>query len=270
MILVLIAGLSIMLSVVFLFLAFRQGKPIFKIFMVILFSLSILLIIFGFLIIEDALNFKKDFSSKQNLFLLGDGDQLIAGFVLKPAVNKLDSAVKSVSVLRNGSNISEIDSRASVLVSLSDSQFQSHKDSYKEGLLEEISTSYYKLLIVNPVVFEALKDEYFDIGDASLSVSEVLEVLNSQDPKQSLAEKIGVARGVDASVILPQIKWDVRSTLFGMLFAKRIQDGDIHNLFYYFKDGSIRIYPSSIMSRFIKITPESVIDQTMKNVFEGE
>ncbi|MFH1770185.1 MAG: hypothetical protein ABH828_01370 [archaeon] len=258
---VMIAGIAILVAVVCIFLAFRFGRHFFKLFALIVLIFLFILLLIGIIIVSDSASFKERSATEDTLFLLANQDTVLAGIVVKPA--KQETGIKSVQDALE--NVIDLDFEPEIIIEPyifpSKTRLDDFTSLYRNDYLQSLSTIYYKTFVFDKSIFEEMNQDMVDLGSVELTVKDILEVLESEDPIQSLAVKLGWTRENLIKSLPKNAGGDVRGPLFSVLLVKVTGEkvNTLSPIFKYIKEGRIHVYPTTMMFKSFKSLPDSII-----------
>jgi len=274
--------IAIVIAILCIVLAFRFGKVFFKVFTAVFFVLIVGAIIFGALVASDAMNFKEGVSRGSSLFLLEKEDDVLAGVVLKPVYQStgadiyeqrlVNASTKDIKEKGHLQTREEQEESEIPFKFPSENEFNNFKDNYKEGDLDAISSSYYKLFIFDVSIFEGREDEILSFGELEFSIGEGLNVLESDNPFNTLVELISEKEGMLVQdvedAINENLEGDIRGVVFALMLGNVIGEDfrDIMPVMGYFREKTITVYPKSIMFSVLGGVPESLMQVVLENM----
>ena len=278
-----IALAAIIIAIVCIFLVFRFGKAFFKILMVVFFLLIIGVIIFGAVVVNDAMTFKEGMSEQNNLFVMQSGSNIVSSMVLKPVYKRTGVDLYREQLLNSSnddsndlSNLEEqLQNKNIPFTFSSDKQVSDLNDQFKADEFEEMLGSHYKIFFLNESMFAEKSSNVILLGDLDITVGEVLDALKSETVKRTLAEKMAA----DTSFSVQQVEdkltetFDdkLRSNLLDYLWKEVVGEEmrDFSIYFDYLKTGEIDVYPNTILFQTIKASPEPIINMVLEKI-QGE
>ncbi len=235
----------IILIIVIGIVMFKITKSILKTMFLIFSAVFLIVLILGFFVVSDAMDFNENFRAQPSLFLLGDSERLTAGF-------------------------SGIPSGESQFTFLSEERL----GPYNESNLGNILQNNYKLFLIKREAFDSVDE--IEISNINTTKQEIFNIIDSETPVYDYLklqpEKIHES-------VLPQAKEDFLSQMdietetefkgimLATLFSKTMENPLF--LFSQYQKENIVIYPETAMFKFIKKMPLSLVDNLI-NVKKGE
>ncbi|MBU0471190.1 MAG: hypothetical protein KKF89_03855 [Nanoarchaeota archaeon] len=280
----LVAFLAIIIAVGCIVVAFRFGKIFFKLLTGIFLLMIIFVVIFGSLVVSDAMVFRDEFPNTQSLFLLEDDDSLLASVVLKPVykrtaadiyeqrlINASNEDIKAAGNLKSQED--EFESDIPFKFSSGD-EFLSYASSYVEDDFDSLYNSFYKVMVFDSSVFDGFEDEVIDLTSVQVSVGDVLDSLRSDVPLDYLANVVYKSQGFGPVVFKQEFSdsfgSDARSVLFSLALSEVLTDvRDVSELLSLFREKKLSVYPSSTVFKTLSGSPE-VFTDLIENKFEVE
>ena len=198
-----------------------------KILKVILFVIGFcffISIILGVFIFLDAKQFQEKMENNNILFILLNGDKPIA---LIPVGNGAKDLM-----------ISEQETINSKIIN----------NNYKD-----LTKDYFKLLFIDIKLLSSIKEENFEQGSFKITKEQAYQALISDDPFRVLGLN---ENNVPADLTVPKLKM----TIFMITMQKQIMENPVF-LLKEFKAGNIKVYKETIMFRFIRYIPTSVVEK---------
>lgn len=261
-----LAGIAILVAIVCIFLAFRFGKHFFRFLGVVLFIFVLIFIVGGVLILNDSITFKERIASENTLFLLANEDNVLAGVVMQPprketGISAVQKALENVTKLDLEPEVDEVP-----YIYPSKTRLDDFTNLLRNNDLNSLSSAYYKTFVFDTSIFEEVDQEIVDIGSAEVTIKDILEVLEADDPTLSLANKLGWTRTNLIDSFPERSGDDVRGPLLTVLLAKVMGEEvkDILSMLRYIKEGGITVHPDSMMFKALKSLPDSLVDRIMK------
>lgn len=279
-----IAGIAILLAVVCMILIFRFGKAFFKVFSVVFFFGVIGLIIFGALVVNDAMNFKDGIATNSNIFFLHHGEDVVAGIVLLPPKSNTGADIYEQRLF----NVTTEDMREVGGLSSTEGQnekgfefvsldvLDSYEQYYESESFDNVSSSHFKFFFFNTSVFEDFENETVEFGLGNLTVDEALTALYSDDVIVYLGDKFSSQDSrLTSDMVQEQLesqigkRGNMRGLLFSLLLSK-ITGGEqltsITPIISYFKTSEIEVFPSTIMFDVIGVLSDNLIEAAAEQV----
>jgi len=224
---------------------FKVTKSILKAIFLISSVAVLIMLVLGFLVISDAMDFNENFQNQSSIFVLEENNNLIAG-------------------------LSGIPSNGSQFTFLTEEELGLYNSSNLDDILEDN----YKLFLMKKQAFNSIdkvesenmnltKQQIFDLIDSEDPIYDYLELQPEEIPESALSQ----AR----QSILDQLKIEsgveFKGVLFASLFGQAMQNPLF--LFEQHQKGNITVYPETAMFKFMKRMPLSVLSRLI-NKKEGE
>ncbi|MBD3355397.1 hypothetical protein GF361_05435 [Candidatus Woesearchaeota archaeon] len=235
----------IILIIVIGIVMFKITKSILKTMFLVFSAVSLIILIFGFFVISDTMDFNENFQTQPSLFLLGDSGELTAGF-------------------------SGIPSEEAQFTFLSEERL----GSYNESNLENILQDNYKIFLIKKDAFGSV--DQIEAENINITKKEIFNIIDSETP---VYDYLRLQPEEIPESVLPQAKEDILSQMdieteaefkgliFAILFSKTMENPLF--LFSQHQKENIIVYPETAMFKFIKRMPLSLIDNLV-NVKRGE
>jgi energy-coupling factor transporter transmembrane protein EcfT len=208
---------------------------------------SILILIMGFFVYQDAMDIKENFPDSEKLILLDVEGKLAAGMYGTLTEQQQPEFVST-------------------------SKLKEYQANYKSNM-KAIQGDYYKIFIIKESMFDDV-GETLEFGDYSFSKEDALDLLKSEDALEDIATLMIEEQGLpDTPELREQLKQQVKSSeeakalMFGALFTEKMKDPSPVNILNEMKDGNIVIYPETIVFKLVKSMPLSLMQKFVK--FEG-
>lgn len=251
----LVISFWVIIAIIAVSLAFALIKSIIKAVLAALSILSILMLVATFFVVQDTIDLQKNFMPSENLFVLKNGEKVVAAFTVKNATGDMSNAMKPLK----SANLTEIET--------------SPQSRFKD--------QYYKIITVDQNAFNtSLQDgltQNFDAQSLSLTKAEVEELLLSDAPLELAMSTMAQEKGFDMSQLseaekqqavnefLAQMNLEsqeqFKSYLFAILLVDLVQDRGVGEVIKEFKKGNINVYPNTALFRAIKLVPSFAIDK---------
>jgi hypothetical protein len=179
-----------------------------------------LLIVGAFYFVKDVTDLQQNFAAENKIFLLDLDKEIVGAFTVRG--NEDPVLIKDFTTLNK--------------------QYPNN--------LDKILGNYYKVVIVHWSAFDDLQQ--LDLDIIQLSRQDILDALNSEDPKTLLPV---------VATNMFETGDEIKSTLFAFMFSEKNQKT---NLIEQHRAGTADIYPETIGLKIIKLIPESILKKLVK------
>jgi len=200
-------------------IVFKVTKSILKAIFFAAAILTLIIVIFGGLLISDAVKFKENFPTQPSLYLLEEDNILIAGFS---------------TIFKEGAEPDYI----------AEDQLNSFQISYKKENFKEIIGDNYKVFLIKKEIFASLNE--IRTGDDALTIEEWSDLLESDT-----SDDVFKASGVNDET-------EFKGLLFALGFMTILDEKGAFIIFEEYQEKNIKIYPETIFFKSIKLVPNSL------------
>lgn len=224
-------------------LAFKFTKSVIKSIFLAFSLLGIILGVIVALIAADAIDFNKNFQTRESLFVLEENGKILTGF----------SGIMGEGLTPSYLKAEEISSL-----------HQNYDD------LDVVLGDHYKLFIIKRNFFDTL--ETIESGDVSFGKQEFFDMVSSDNPLDSFIAN-QYPNLSDASIpkikkdLLEQLEIEEESQFSGTLFAVSLgaamKDSPVF-LFAQYQKGNVIIYPETMLFKAMKRIPSSLLQKLVK------
>ena len=173
-------------------------------------------------VLKDANDFKNNFSSSKNLFILGNNQFLAGGELLNQSYKPLSA-----------------------------SSLEDLEDSYSKYEFSDIKDEYYKIFVIDPTLLDSLDEINIQELDLSVSGKELREVLESDEPEQQMARLTGTTQFQKTD--------DFKSIMMSYVISELFNPKNIGILIDGIRNGQIKVYEETSMFKVVKIIPKFFI-----------
>ena len=232
-------------------IAFKITKSIMKAVFIISSILTLILIIFIFLLISDTITFRDNIQTTPNLYLLEDNHEIIAGF----------------------STVFEEDAKFNLLEEEQILNYENNRDNLKKLVGDN-----YKIFVIQKQAFNSI--DRVQGGDIDLTMGEVEAIFDSETPLEKfLSENMDIPShqiSFAKKDLLEELdlndETQFKGLLFAMLFGTTINK-EGHFLIFIFdrsREGTVSTYPETTLFKVMKKIPISLLKNSIINMNEGE
>lgn len=246
----------ILLIVVYAVLAllfFRIMKGLLRALLSAMGVISVIVLILGVWAILDARGFAEKSQTNEELFILKEGDRMLAG--TKNLFMQDENAGKK----------------------LTDMEFNDYNALFREKDYERMLEKNYKVFVIDVSAFDSLVEDDFKSFEG-MSKELVFRMLRSEKATDMLIEKTIAESNMtkDYEGLLRQRlreqmpqEAELRSTLFVVLLSASMQKQGPSFLAREMKEGRMEVHPSSMMFRAIGIIPLFVFEKLSNAAMKG-
>jgi len=202
----------------------------------VLHSLSLVLMllfalsgIIGFIVVKDAIDFRKNLAVQDNIIVLADGNEALAGYILgdPPSLLTGEQAGDAEAVVAGRRT---------------------------EG-------DYYKAFVIDIKILDEIPGgEVIISDDFEIPAEDAKEALRSDDPQAVLklpsSQVLSAASGEELKVVL-----------FSLIFSNHLAQDPLF-LFEQYKEGNVRVEPETSLFKFMKYAPIGLIKAVAGSAFE--
>jgi hypothetical protein len=257
--------LYVILFIAGMYLLFKVIKSVLKILLIGILVLMVTIGLFSFFLFSDAKNFSTNFVKEPKLIVLVDNDRIIF----------------AEEIL--GLNKSNLSAQFKVLGAAAT---ETLNDFYKEGEMEELKGSYFKVFIVKlnvleeslPKTIELPKELSQQVDNASrqvpswmekpklpdnLSKAELLSMIKSDNPQKIVIDMMLKDMPlISAELLRPELRKtpelsdeNVKAIAVALAGKTVVEKSGFKVLFNYFQKGDIQIYPETFIFKLAKGIP---------------
>ena len=241
--------------VVLAVLLFKYARMLFKIFAVINILALIGSAILIAALVTDVKDLQENFPQADKLFILKDGQKLLAGFR-----GSLFSQNEAVSYLNR-------------------TELEKAQEYYAANNIEALRGSAFKLFIIDKKLFD--KDSSTSLPGSSTTVGHILTLLQTENTLGAFVldtmKRENLPNNPDVQdYVKENLKKDtgistddgMRGMLFAQLFSVTAQDP--LSLYSEYKKDHLIIYPETITFKLLKLIPESILEGVAKELLSQE
>ena len=220
----------------------------FKIFLLLLLVCVIGSIVYGYLIVKDANDFKNNFENSTSIVIvketLNDSNNtevFLAGVKFNPDKKIFDALSKK---------------------DLADAQVL-----YKEDKISTLGADYYKVFIVELKSFDEIP--LYNISDQNvvLSKEEIKAVMISDNAREALAKMISDKNGQSQTAVLNELSAtneEVKGYLLSYYLSTIFNPNNTIQFISQLKNNNIEVYNNTAMFKAVKLVPQSLINSLIK------
>ncbi len=214
--------------------------------------ISAALLLMGVALYLDVNTFQEKFETAPKLFLLKEGDTLLAGFS-----GVLGKAGEKPALLS-----------AEALVDL--------QAKYDANDLASILDGNYKLFIINITVFNNITEDLL-VEDETYTKGEIVVMMHSSTPMDDFTEDLLQRKDISAQQhdavkrqLVAKLQKDspddtaFKGNLFMLLLAQAVKEQGSRFILTEFQHGHIRIYPETALFKLVKYTPPRYLSQILR------
>ncbi|MFO8016468.1 MAG: hypothetical protein R6U32_05165 [Candidatus Woesearchaeota archaeon] len=229
--------------IVFFALVFAVLKSIWKAFVLAVGILFIVFSVTAVLAILDAREFGRQIQSSPHLFLLEEDGRPLAA--MEDVMSKRGASVPT------------------------EEEFSEYSRLYSEGDYEGLLEDNYRVFVVSTSAFDDLPSGSFGESD-SFGKPAIMEMLRSDNAVDVFIDKtIEESKAPKEQIPLIRDKLEdeapeeakLRSSLFSLLLQASLEDAGPMYILEEYKEGTISIYPETMLFRFLNYMPSSVLDK---------
>jgi len=237
----------IAMLVIFLIL-FRLRKALFFFgFFFKLFSIVVIVIIagsilFAYLVIQDANNFRMNFANSSNMF------------IMKENINGTDVFLTGISL--------NIHNRS--FVPMSEESVAEAQRLYAAGKIGTLSKDYYKIFVVD---MESLDNvSLYNISDKNVQLTkdEIKRILESKNAREEFAAITAGKQHTDMDTVLSNLKVsdeELKGYLFSYYISTIFDPKNMGEFLIQLQNDNIKVYDDTMMFRAIKFVPVSLVEK---------
>ncbi len=268
---ILIAIIAIVLALACIFLAFRFGKYFFRFFLGFFFLCLIGIIVLAAFVANDVSNFKEGITREPSLFILAEEDNVLASMALNPIHKQtggdvLEETLSNATRDLYGEDYSESNDFDLPFTFISREKRLFYSDLLANDQIENMSEEYFSVFIINADVYDEHMGDIVSLGDVSLSVEEIFQVLESDNASSKMVSFISIKESMPADLAYEQLRSSIgdSSQVRGVLFMLLIQNlvgeevRDVTPMLKLFQKENLIVYPETIMFKVLKGIPEPV------------
>ena len=232
MLLTILLAVFVVLSILILLKFF---KHIFKALFLIGALLSIIVVVFGILVLLDLNDLRMNIGKQPSRIMYADGQNVLLAFSIDP-------------VALQESQGSEI---LSGIESIPVSGLQ---DSYQKEDFKALRGEDYKLVVVNDSFFDLMQIEPIETESGTL------------DPLQLRALLRSGADTYKMGTVTTEVTPEMRNMAFMILLQSSISGGNVRYLFQGVRQGHIMIYPRTALVEALQFTPGGMVDVALASL----
>jgi hypothetical protein len=247
-----IISIFVLMVVVFLIL-FWLKKTLFlfgfffKLFLLLMLVCVIGSIVFGYMVVKDANDFKNNFGNSTSIVILKQTNNdtenvtFLAGVAFNPEKKQFDSMSKKD--LTNAETL------------------------YKENKLSALGADYYKVFVIELKSFDEISLYNISDKNVELSKEEIKAVMVSDNAREALASIIAKKNGEDQSVVLQSLaatNEGVKSYLLSYYLSTVFNPNNTIEFLSQLKNNNIQVYNNTALFRAIKLVPQALINTMIK------
>ncbi|MGV8141180.1 MAG: hypothetical protein ACP5NW_01925 [Candidatus Woesearchaeota archaeon] len=202
-------------------------------------------ILFGYLMVEDANDFRSKFINGTNAFVVknsvGTDGRFLAGVELRPESEEFNPMPSETLA-----NMEKL---------------------YFENNLDIMTQEYYKIFVIDIQSFDEI--ELYNISDHNIQLTreEIKEVMISDDAREEVAKIIAEKQGADADDIIKDIEFtneEIKGYLISYYLTTIFNPTNIGGFLEQLKNGNIEVYKETILFKAIKMVPSSFVKILVK------
>lgn len=250
---------AIIVAIFLMILAFRLGKTLFRIVSIgiaVVFFGSILI---GILLVVVAVGFKDDFINDDNLFLLADDGDLIAGFILKPIKDRYKINLDDVL----SGQLSITNSPYSVI---SEEDFESYIGFYENDNVDILAPMFANVILINSSFFNDSLNDYVELGFMNLKVFEILDILKSNNSEVAFNQMVNQNYNFSVNTsVFGRNDVEISGSLFYFFFNDKMKKDQL-SIITGFHERTMVVVPESALIKFFRIVPRNVIESLIASV----
>jgi hypothetical protein len=220
----------------------------FKVFMVFLLVCVVGSIVFGYLVVKDANDFKNNFGNSTSIVI-----------------------VKQTS---NDTNINEtflagvrFNPEKKIFDALSKKDLANAEALYKENKISTLGADYYKVFIVELKSFDEIALYNISDKNVELSKEEIKAVMISSSARETLAGIISKKSGENKADVLDGLaatNEEVKGYLLSYYLSTVFNPSNTVQFISQLKNNNIQVYNSTAMFKAVKLIPQSFINSLVK------
>ncbi|MGV8150679.1 MAG: hypothetical protein ACP5NV_03055 [Candidatus Woesearchaeota archaeon] len=246
--------LALLIAIVAIFVGLKILKSIilfkvlFKVVSIVFVLLIIFLIIGTIYILKDANDFKNNFSSSKNMFILAESNE--------ESVNEDEIDIINIE--------SAFELRNKTYIEVSD--FEKLAKSYKTYEFSDINEDYYKIFVIKTSVLDEIESIELSELKIELKGNEIRAVLESEDAGETL---ISILED-EYDIKNPEVDFDndeLKQYLFTYTVTEIFNPKNVNILFSGIKDGAILVYEDSALFKSIRYIPTLFIKDATGKMF---
>ena len=208
---------------------------------IIIFALILIFVIapliWGYLVVKDAIEFKEKLGTSKNLILLSSKGTFLAGFEITPDTKSL--------VFLNSTELTKL----------------------QQSKIEEYHDSYYKIIVFDESALQDLPEK-LEFDNQTFEKEFFINLLLSPDPiDYYIKNKLGIEKNsADYFSAYKRIQSETTqdmTQLKSMLFAQGIlylfEKNEMY-IFYAIKTGKAKVYPETPLFKTLKFIPKGFLD----------
>jgi len=220
----------------------------FKFFMLLMLVAIVGSVVFGYMIVKDANDFRNHFSNSTNVFIVKD-------------------TVNETTTFLSGTTLN-LTRKSDAYAPMDKDQLSSIKKLYDEDKMSTLNAQYYKMFVIDLKAFDDMKAfnvTDFKISDQNIELnhSEVSQVMLSSDARSEVAEIIALRNNVSKSSVLKEINFDdeqIKAYILSYYLTSTLSPQNIAGLLSQLKNGNIQVYEETALFKSVKFIPQSLID----------
>jgi hypothetical protein len=202
-------------------------------------------VLFGYLIIKDANDFRNNFLNNTNMF------------VVKNSVGATESFLAGATLSPKAEGFGSMDSE----------KLSTVEKLYNEGNLEILNSEYYKIFVIDIKSFDEV--ELYDISDQNVELTreEIKSVMLSDDAREELADIIAEKRGETADEVMEDLastNEEIKSYLLSYYLTTVFNPENIVEFLEQLKNENIQVYKETALFKAVKLVPSSLIGILVK------
>ncbi len=225
----------------------------FKLFLLFMLVCVVGSIVFGYMIIKDANDFKNNFGNSTSMVILRQSADLTNNTNM--TVDTTSSTTKFLAGVKFNPEKKDFNP-------MNKSELVNAEKLYKEDKMSTLGADYYKVFIIELRSFDEISLYNISDQNVELSKEEIKAVLVSDNAREMLASIIAKKSGrVQAEVLKELLATDegVKGYLFSYYLSTVFNPSNTVELLSQLKNDNIEVYHNSALFRAIKFVPQSLI-----------
>jgi hypothetical protein len=221
----------------------------FKLFLLFMLVCVVGSVVFGYMVVKDANNFKNNFSNSTSMVIIKQSSnntenntKFLAGVAFNPEKKQFDTIPKKDLV-----NAEKL---------------------YNEDKMTALGADYYKVFIIELKSFDEIP--LYNISDQNIELTkeEIKAVMISDNAREVLADIIAKKNGKDKKEVLKDLAAtdeEVKSYLLSYYLSTVFNPNNPIAFLSQLKSENIQVYNNTALFKAIKLVPESIISAVIKN-----
>lgn len=250
-----IISICILMLVIFLIL-FWLKKTLFlfgfffKVFMLFLLVCVVGSIVFGYLVVKDANDFKNNFENSTSMVIVKQTAN---------DTNKTETFIAGV----------KFNPEKKIFESLNKKDLTNAETLYKKNKISTLGADYYKVFIIELKSFDEIKLYNISDQNVELSKEEIKAVMLSDNARETLAEIISKKNGESKADVLDALSAtneEVKGYLLSYYLSMVFNPSNTIQFISQLKSSNIQVYNNTALFKAIKLVPQSLINILAKNI----